>query len=147
MRRGTGTPGLALAAVLLAGGATSCVQFSWERHVTFEPVRTEAVDGLRIGESSLGDALGRLGAPLYVWEGAHDAVVLGYGSENRREVGFDVSVPVFDSANASFSFDDVAKRLEGYVLVFDDKAVLRIVRRGLLRDLALTERTRPAYEE
>jgi len=135
---------LAIASTL---GSTACVSFTYERHVAFEPIPDAAVSTLVIGTSTLGDALDRMGAPLYVWEGVDGAVVLGYGFENQREVGINVSVPVIDRQSASFNYDDVAKRLEGYVLVFDRDLKLHIVRRGLLRDLALATRSRPSFEE
>lgn len=128
-----------LAPLLLAG----CVTFKYERHLREEPVAPEALAELEIGTSTIGDVLARLGAPLYVWEGVGGAVVLAYGSEDRREVGFSVSVPLFEQTNASFDYDDVASRLEGYVLVFDAEGRLEIVRAGLLRDLGQAVRRRP----
>lgn len=138
---------LRLAAVALLPLLGSCVSFTYERHVVFEPVPDAAVGTLVIGESDVGTALERLGAPIYVWEGVDGAVVLGYGFENQREIGINVSVPLIDNGNASFDYDDVAKRLEGYILVFDRDLKLHIVRKGLLRDLALATRTRPSFED
>lgn len=132
--------GLAILAPLLFAG---CVTFKYERHLREEQVSPEALGELEIGTSTIADVLARLGAPLFVWEGVGDAVVLAYGSEDRREVGFSVSVPLFDSANASFDYDDVASRLEGYVLVFDAEGRLEIVRAGLLRELGQAVKRRP----
>lgn len=122
---------------------TSCVAYSYHRHATYEPVSEAAIKALEIGKSDIGDALSRLGAPLYVWEGVADAVVLAYGNENRREHGFKVSVPLFEQTSASFNYDDIASRLEGYVLVFDADLKLKIVRAGLLRELGKVTKRRP----
>lgn len=125
----------------------SCVTFKYERHLAEERVPADAIAELEIGTSTIGDALARLGAPLYVWEGASDDVVLAYGSEDRREVGFSVSIPLFDQGNASFDYDDAASRLEGFVLVFDVQGRLTIVRAGLLRELGREVRRRPGSDE
>lgn len=135
---------LALAAPLVLA---SCVTFKYERHQVEERVPAAAIDELEIGTSTIGEALARLGAPLYVWEGAADEVVLAYGSENRREVGFSVSIPLFDQGNASFDYDDASSRLEGFVLVFDAQSRLTIVRAGLLHELGRSVRRRPGSDE
>jgi hypothetical protein len=135
---------LALACLPLLSG---CISYSYERHRTFESVSPNAVSELEIGVSDVGDVLAKLGAPLYVWEGAAEAVVLAYGSENRREHGFSVSVPLFEQANASFAYDDVAQQLDGYVLVFDADLKLEIVRVGILRELSKVVRVRPSPVE
>lgn len=126
---------------------TACVSFTYERHVVFEPVSDAAVRTLEVGVSDLGVVLDTLGAPLYVWEGVDGAIVLGYGFENQREVGFNISVPLVNRQSASLNYDDVAKRLEGYILVIDRDMKLHIVRKGLLRDLALERHMRPSFEE
>jgi hypothetical protein len=113
----------------------------------FETVPHEAVSALEPGKSAIGDALARLGAPLYVWEGAADGIVLAYGSENRTESGVTVSVPVFDQFNASFAYDDVAANLDGYVLIFDAELKLQLVRSGSLRELSKVVRVRPSPVE
>ena len=135
-----------LPAVLVLGVSSGCVSFSYERELAYEPVPKADVEALRPGESDIGDALARLGAPLFVWEGVDDAVVLAYGSEDTRGWGVRVSVPL-DRTSASFQFDDRAQRLEGWILVFDDAGKLQIVRAGMLRDLRAAARRPPAYTE
>jgi hypothetical protein len=131
---------LALAVLPLLSG---CVSFTYERHLTYEPVALEAIGELEIGTSDIGDVLEHLGAPLYVWEGVNDAVVFAYGSSNQREVGFTISVPLLEQANASFNYDDVSEKLKGYVLVFEPDLTLKIVRAGLLGELGKTFKRRP----
>lgn len=136
-----------LAAIAALALCSACVSYKYERHSAFEPVRADKVAELAIGTSDIGDALARLGAPLYVWEGVDDAIVLAYGSDDSRQWGLNVSVPVYDQANASFKYDDTSSRLEGYILVFDRNLELKIVRAGLLRELGRTVRLRPASVE
>ncbi|MBL8860332.1 MAG: hypothetical protein JNL28_17615 [Planctomycetes bacterium] len=126
---------------------SACVSFRYERHATFEPLNSEAIGELDIGTSGIGDALALLGAPVYVWEGVGDSIVLAYGFEHSRERGFTISIPVFDRSSASFSYDDVSSKLEGIVLVFGPDEKLEIVRAGMLRDLGLIVRRRPASPE
>lgn len=140
-------PVVRAAIVALGLLSSGCVTFKYERHLTHEALPEDAIAGLEIGTSDIGDALRALGAPLYVWEGQGDAVVLAWGHENRREVGFSVSVPVLDQGSASFDYDDVSSRLEGYVLLFGADLKLELVRAGLLRDLARVSRRRPGTPE
>jgi hypothetical protein len=126
---------------------TGCVSFNYGRHSTFEAVSDVAIGQLEIGTSDIGQALALLGAPLYVWEGTGDSVVLAYGSEDRKGIGFGVSVPMFEQASASFNYDDESSRLEGYVLVFDADLKLELVRAGLLRELGKFVRVRPGTTE
>ncbi len=121
---------------------TGCASFTYERDMTFEPVSDAAVEPLRVGESDIGDTLRTLGAPLYVWEGVKDSIVLAYGWKYDRGWGVKVS-----RAIASFRYDDQIDRLEGWILVFDSDNKLQIVRKGLLRDLANEARQPPAYVE
>ncbi len=124
-----------------------CVSFKYERHSTYEPVSTAAVDELAIGTSDLSDALAKLGAPLYVWEGVNDAVVIAYGSSNEKQLGFSISLPLFEQASASFDYDDISSKLEGFVLVFEPDLKLRIVRAGLLGELGKAFKRRPDVVE
>jgi hypothetical protein len=121
---------------------TSCVSGTYERDIAFEPVKDEAVEPLKIGASDVGDALARLGAPLYVWEGVNESIVLAYGSKVDRGWGVRAARNV-----ASLSYDSLTARLEGWILVFGTDNKLQIVRKGLLADLALEARHPPAYVE
>jgi hypothetical protein len=135
-----------LALVATLGLCTSCISYTYERDSAFEPVRESRVETLHVGESRIGDALASLGAPLYVWEGVDQAIVLAYGFHHHSGWGVRVSVPL-EHTSASFSYDDAAARLEGYILVFDNDGTLRIVRGGLLRDLRNATRHPPAFVE
>jgi hypothetical protein len=136
-----------LALFLGAIACSSCVSFNWERTIAFEPVSADGVESLRVGQSDVSEVLAKLGAPIYVWEGMNQETVFAYGSLNERNLGFRVSVPVFDNMSASLSYDDAASKLRGYVLVFDANDKLRIVRAGLLRELSKLVRARPAVVE
>jgi hypothetical protein len=130
------------AALLALALCSSCVSFTYERDLAFEPVPADAVAKLRVGESDIGDALAHLGAPLYVWEGVDHAVVMAYGHGATKGWGVRLS-----RSSVSFNYDDVAERIEGYLLVFGDDDKLRLVRAGLLRDLSETTRRPPALVE
>lgn len=134
---------LILVPLLCAG----CVTFAYERHKVFGATSPDAIAELEIGVSGVDTVLARLGAPLYVWEGAAEGVILAYGSENRTEMGWSVSVPLFEQANASLAFDDIAANLEGYVLIFDAELKLELVRVGSLRELSKLVRVRPSTVE
>lgn len=125
---------------------TSCVSVAWERHCAFAPVRTEDLEALRVGETDIEAVLAKLGAPLYVWEGVGNAVVMAYGYHQNREWGVRVSIPL-DQTSVSGSYDDVALRIEGWVLVFGADDKLRVSRAGLLRDLQRETRQPPAFVE
>jgi hypothetical protein len=125
---------------------TGCVSVAWERHCAFEPVCTEDVEALKVGESDINETLSKLGAPLYVWEGVGNAVVLAYGHQRNKEWGVRVSIP-FDQTSVSGSYDDVAARIEGWVLVFGPDDKLKVSRAGLLRDLRSEGRAPPAFVE
>jgi hypothetical protein len=132
--------------LILAALCTSCVSGSWERRLAFEPVRTEEVAALKVGESDISEALARLGAPLYVWEGVNQAIVLAYGYQASSGWGVRVSLPL-EQTSVSASYDDIAQRIEGWVLVFGQDDKLMVSRAGLLRDLRSESRQPPAYVE
>src|SRR5690348_6364822 len=110
--------------------------------MVFEPVSDAAVEPLRVGESDIGDTLAALGAPLYVWEGANETAVLAYGWKYDHGWGVRASRSI-----VSFSYDSQIDRLEGWILVFDADNKLKIVRKGMLRDLADQARKQSAYVE
>jgi hypothetical protein len=127
---------------LALAACTGCASFTYERDMVFEPVSDAAVKPLEVGKSDVGDALSALGAPLYVWEGAKETVVLAYGSKYDKGWGLRVSRSI-----ASFSYDSQIDHLEGWILVFVVDNKLKIVRKGWLRDLANEARHPPAYVE
>lgn len=132
---------LALAAALLAGG---CLQFQLERDNQLRPVREEHVARLVPGESTLGECLDALGAPLFVRERQTYGAELAYGWFKQWDWGLTVSMPVTDQFSASFNYDEVDAKLRGVVLLFDEDWKLEVVRTGFLRDLVAREVT-PAY--
>jgi hypothetical protein len=136
-----------LCALAICVAAASCVSYRYERDLAFEPVSQAAVDSLTIDTSDLSETLSKLGAPIYVWEGRDGATLLAYGYEHDRTYGFRVTAPIFRVGNPYFDFGDAARRLRGYVLVFDRNLKLKLVRSGLLRDLGVPRKTRPSVPE
>ena len=83
----------------------------------------------------MADCLAALGAPLYVWEYKGDGAALAWGWSDENRKGISVSVPVYEQASASLSYDDGREKLNGAMLLFDRGLVLEDVRKGRLRDL------------
>jgi hypothetical protein len=129
--------------LLLAG----CVSGSWMRDRGHQPIPDAAIESLAPG-STLAECLGALGAPLYVWEYKGDGAALAWGWIDGDRKGISLSVPVYEQASASFSYDDGSEDLRGFVLLFDDELLLEQVRKGWLRDLERAfGRRRPAAVE
>ncbi len=132
-------------ALLLAGGLASCVRFEWTRYQVQEPIPVEESTALTPGVDTLESCIARLGAPLYVWEASASTYALAYGWDEGHDWGFNVSVPVGDTASASFDYGDMNLDLHGVVLVFDHGDRLVRSDRGYLRDLAPgLQRRRPS---
>lgn len=122
----------------------SCVQVQYDRKRLEVPRSPNALASLVVGTSSLEDALGALGAPLEVWALPEDALALAYGSSEIRQWVWQVSLPVFQNADARLNYDDKAARVEGHVLFFDRERRLTLMKSGLLKDLARdAQRVRP----
>lgn len=122
---------------------TGCASITYERREVFEPVTPAAVESLHPGESTLGDVLARLGAPIYVWEGGLGEIVLAYGAQRDSGWAFGIKVPVVERATASLRYDDAATKLEGYIMVFDSHLKLRLLQAGLLRNFRVIATRRP----
>ena len=127
-----------LGPLLLAG----CVSGSYTRLSVNEPVDENAVAALPAG-ADLQVCLGRLGAPIRVWEAEVGRYAMAYGWLRERGWGVRASYS-FDNLlpSASFSFDSQLKRMRGAVLWFDGEMKLVEARAGLLSDL-LPPRRRP----
>jgi hypothetical protein len=134
-------------ALVLCFASAGCLSYRYERDLAFEPVVQTAVDSLTIESSDLGEALSKLGAPIYVWEGKDGSTLIAYGYQHERTFGFRVTAPLFRAANPYFDYGDAARRLRGYVLMFDRDFKLKLVRYGLLHDLGVPSRTRPSVSE
>ncbi|MFN0008148.1 MAG: hypothetical protein ACKVXR_09595 [Planctomycetota bacterium] len=122
---------LLLLPLVLAG----CISVGWSRDRRHEPLPEGAIETLEPGRSTLAECLERLGAPLYVWEYKGDGAALVWGWNDEDRKGISVSVPVYEQASASLSYDDARERLRGAVLLFGGDLVLEQVRMGWLRDL------------
>lgn len=120
-------------APLLAG----CISLNYISFVTEEPIADERVAALKPDRDDLTSCLRALGAPTLVWELPNGGVAVSYGWINEAHWGFSISLPIpdFDFQSASFDYDDEHARTIGFVLIFDGALVLRIVRRGYLRDI------------
>ena len=126
----------ALGALLLAFGASSCLNISWTRSTLHQPVPDGVEEAFVVDESTMGDALARLGAPIYVWELPRGHAALAWGWYGSRDLGVQVSLPTESFVDPSFQYSQVDNRLRGYVLVFDDAGGLVYVRKGYLAVLA-----------
>lgn len=124
--------------LLLAG----CVSGNYTRLSVNEPVDEAVVAALPAG-ADLQVCLGRLGAPIRVWETEAGRCAMAYGWLRDRGWGVKVSYSFSDlTPSASFSFDSTVKKMRGAVLWFDDQLKLVEAKTGLLSDL-LPPRRRP----
>ncbi|MAF66959.1 MAG: hypothetical protein CMJ84_15050 [Planctomycetes bacterium] len=125
---------------------SSCLSVTWEHHRRHAPLPEGALEQLRVDRSDLTLVLAACGAPLRVWELPAGETAIAYGWYRERQLGAQISVPLFDRFSGSFSFDDFDVDLFGVVLTFDAFHRLRRLRRGYLRDL-VTEpaRRRPSF--
>lgn len=129
-------------APLLAIGVSSCVSFRWDRASVNSPISKATIARLEPGKSSLSECLDVLGAPVIVWERPRGAA-LAWGWSYAVTRGITLSVPLDRGGSLSASYDDVANKLRGVVLFFDEGWTLRDVRRGYLEELRRTGRARP----
>ena len=123
---------------LLAG----CVSGNYTRVSVNEPVDEAVVAALPAG-ADLQICLGRLGAPIRVWETEAGRYAMAYGWLRDRGWGVKASYSFTQLApSASFSFDSDVKKMRGAVLWFDGEMKLVEAKTGLLSDL-LPPRRRP----
>lgn len=148
MRKVRAASRAAAVALGLLTALPGCVKLRFHHDNRFEPALDAAIATLDPGRVDLAAALRRLGAPLFVWEHDGDGVALAWGWQEQSGWGITVSYEVVQHAEVSFSYDSVTDDLQGLVLLFDQDLVLRVIRRGYLRDLAgeLREQ-RPALVE
>ena len=133
---------------LLSG--PGCLGVTWGRESRYSPIPAEALDGLEIGRTPLADCLAAFGAPLWVWEpveAGRAGAALAYGCFDEEDLGLSLSVPVTESASASFDYDQADRRMKGLVLFFDEGLTLTSWRTGYLRDLTRERRRPPAALE
>ena len=129
--------------IVLAAG---CVSVRFQHENRFEPIPDPSIQSLVPGAADLDLALARLGAPLFVWEHDQEGMALAWGWQEQSGWGFSVSYEVVAHAEVSFTYDSIAKDLQGLVLLFDRDLTLRVIRRGYLRDLGGELRKhRPAF--
>lgn len=123
----------------------SCLSVTWEHHRRHEPLPEGALEALQVGRADLSRVLETCGAPLRVWELPAGEMAIAYGWYRERQLGAQISVPLFDRFSGSLSFDDFDIDLFGVVMTFDALHGLRQLRRGFLNDLLPeTVRRRPS---
>ena len=87
--------------------------------------------GLVQGESTLGDCLDTLGAPLHVRENRAGAILI-YGWQEHKSWGIAVSAPISNRRTAQLQFQRRLEGLDGLVLFFDSDWLLLEIRKGAL---------------
>lgn len=139
-------PGWILATSL---AASSCLSVDWTRRRQFERPDPAAVEVLQPGESTLGECLAQLGAPLWVTEVSRTERALSWGYRDTLDVGVRLSIPLSRGPNPSFQIDRIDSDLEGLVLFFDRDWVLLRHRTGLLNEALVEgpERRRPLVQD
>lgn len=126
---------------------TGCIQLRWTARNIENAVSPTAVESMWPGTDTLQTALGKLGAPHYVWEYHGEGMALAWVHQQEVDFGMRVSYSVSRGPSASFRFDDSQLDVPGVVLWFDGQLVLEKVRKGNLRDLTEELSRRPASVE
>lgn len=137
--------GVAVLVAVLQG----CLQLRFTRDTRLEPIDVAALDSLVTpleapARDDLAAALATLGPPLEAWELEQGGMALAWGW--YREGGWQatVSVPLSDhGGSASIDYTSRDANLRGAVLFFDPSLRLIASRRGYLRELRSSSRTRP----
>lgn len=124
----------ALCSALLASPA--CLHVDYVRERVNEPIPEAATEGLAIGAATLTDVIARLGAPSLVWPSENGEVVLAYAWRDDAGWGVSLSYSFDRFANASLEWDSDHAEIPAIVLHLDRELRLRMIQRGLLRDLA-----------
>lgn len=142
MKRAAAHARRTLSVLALALSCSACISFRFQRVTINSPLADEALDGLHAGSSTLSDCLETLGAPVFAWE-QPEGFALAWGWTNDKSRGVTLSVPLDQGQSVSASYDDVARRLNGVVLFFDEALHLVALRRGFLDELRKEQRARP----
>ena len=123
-----------------------CLTINMTRVASERAPEIETVATLVEGESDLTQCLAALGAPLEVQE-LEEGAVLGWGWRKARFFGVNVSFPLSRDFSGSVRYNRTGDDVQGLVLFFDDAWTLRRIRRGYLRDLLRSARSRPNLVE
>lgn len=125
-------PTLALALVL-AVTLQSCLRLSMRRERVGEPIPAARFAALAVGQDSLADVLGELGAPLRVFPLVGGRIGLAYGWSDRFGIDGSASFNFNEftpSVSASIGNDQLD--IEGWVLFFSRDDTLERLQRGSL---------------
>jgi hypothetical protein len=126
---------------------TGCVTLAWERDARYREPAPAATTQISIGESTLEDCLGRLGAPLLAEEYGK-GMALYWGWTHERNWGISVRIPLPNNASTSVRYSDVNLDLNGLLLAFDENLRVELFQFGRLQDLlGAVERQRPQLLE
>lgn len=131
-------------ALLLGLGLSSCLSGEYDQFRTYQPPPAQQVEALVVGQSDLGDAVERLGAPIFVIE-TGEGVTLAYGWRNAQRWNVTLSAPIRD-VDANFSFTSRDANTPGLVLFFDADWTLTRMESGHLGPL-LPKAQRPQLVE
>lgn len=124
-----------IAAVALACGLSSCLNFGVNRFTSHEPIDEAVLAALVPQRTGFEQALRSMGAPLVVRASENGRIVLAYGFEDELQWGFSFSVPLVRAASARFRWDSSALEIAGVVLIFDAELRLQSVRSGWLAEI------------
>jgi hypothetical protein len=126
-----------LAVVLpLLLATASCVNLRHQRERANDPIPEAVTDDLRPNHSTFGEVLDLLGAPVIVWPSLNGRIVMAYAWLDSSSWGLSLSYSLRQLVGASFDWDSEHAEVPAVLLEFDPDLRLRIVRRGLLRDIA-----------
>ncbi len=125
-------------------GCTGCLSGEYDQFRTYQPPQAAAVEALVIGQTSVGDAVTGLGAPVFVIE-TGEGLALAYGWQNAKRWNVTLSAPIQD-VDANFSFTSRDAQTPGLVLFFDANWQLIRMERGHLGSL-LARQARPQVVE
>ncbi len=123
----------------------SCVQLTYMVRSVDSPVSIPALESLRPGVDDLTVCLQRLGAPHHVFEYRVDGMALLWHYVDGSGWGASVSYnPVRQAPGTSFNMELDDSDMPGAVLWFDADLKLLEWRQGMMRDLTVGLRRRPA---
>lgn len=111
----------------------SCLSADYGQVRVFQAPADEEIEALAPGVSDVGEALERLGAPVYVTE-VGLGLALAWGWERTSDWNVQVSAPIGD-VQGRVSYTSASLRTRGLVLFFDESCVLTRMRRGYLSEL------------
>jgi len=136
--------GAALAALAALPG---CINLTFSREHIDEPVPVAVLESLVEGNDDLGTCLQRLGAPYDVFEYRDQGMALLWVWRDKDGFGLELSSPIENTSNVSFTLDLSDASLPGCVLWFSPDLQLERWRAGSVGDLLPGRLRRPSVPE